>query len=156
MYCSNCGKEINEKAVVCIGCGVPVVSSVSTKPLKLKSPQNENAKEMTSLEKAAFWCGWAAKVLLIAAGTCLLYAILTAAPYVSISPNATQYYNAIGRLYFDTIPTLLSFTFLITAFLTAVASLVCICVKGKDIKALFNSILLVVTTFIIAIVCMAV
>ena len=23
MYCSNCGKQIDDKAVICIGCGVP-------------------------------------------------------------------------------------------------------------------------------------
>ena len=24
MYCSNCGKKVDEKAVVCVGCGVPL------------------------------------------------------------------------------------------------------------------------------------
>jgi uncharacterized membrane protein YvbJ len=24
MFCSNCGKEIDDKAVVCVGCGVPI------------------------------------------------------------------------------------------------------------------------------------
>lgn len=26
MFCNNCGKEIDDKAVVCVGCGVPVVA----------------------------------------------------------------------------------------------------------------------------------
>ena len=25
MYCTNCGKEINDKAVICVNCGVAVV-----------------------------------------------------------------------------------------------------------------------------------
>ena len=24
MYCSNCGKKVDEKAVICVGCGVPL------------------------------------------------------------------------------------------------------------------------------------
>jgi len=35
MFCRTCGKEINDKAVICVGCGVPVetpqASSVSDK-----------------------------------------------------------------------------------------------------------------------------
>lgn len=27
MYCSNCGKQIDDRAVVCVGCGVPVGSA---------------------------------------------------------------------------------------------------------------------------------
>lgn len=30
MFCSNCGKEIDDKAVVCIGCGVSVKKQVSS------------------------------------------------------------------------------------------------------------------------------
>jgi TM2 domain-containing membrane protein YozV len=36
MYCTNCGKEINDKAVVCVGCGVPVVSQKQTTDKKSK------------------------------------------------------------------------------------------------------------------------
>lgn len=28
MYCKNCGKEIDNKAVVCPGCGVPIVEQI--------------------------------------------------------------------------------------------------------------------------------
>ena len=27
MFCSNCGKEIDDKAVICPGCGVPVAGA---------------------------------------------------------------------------------------------------------------------------------
>jgi hypothetical protein len=29
MYCSNCGKQIDDKAVICIGCGVPTQNYVT-------------------------------------------------------------------------------------------------------------------------------
>jgi hypothetical protein len=29
MYCSNCGKQIDEKAVICIGCGVPTQNYIT-------------------------------------------------------------------------------------------------------------------------------
>ena len=29
MYCKNCGKEIDDKAVICVHCGVPVTSEAS-------------------------------------------------------------------------------------------------------------------------------
>ncbi len=32
MYCKNCGKEINDKAVICVNCGVP--TGVSVNPSK--------------------------------------------------------------------------------------------------------------------------
>lgn len=35
MYCTNCGKEIDERAVVCPGCGIPTAES---KPKKKKHP----------------------------------------------------------------------------------------------------------------------
>lgn len=34
MYCPNCGKQIDDRAVVCVGCGVPVTPMAS----QLKSP----------------------------------------------------------------------------------------------------------------------
>ena len=53
MYCKNCGKEVNEKAVACINCGVPPLleknfcqeCGTETKPnqvvkvLKIKNPR---------------------------------------------------------------------------------------------------------------------
>lgn len=39
MYCKNCGKEIDDKAVVCPGCGVPTVEQIpETKKKKKKHP----------------------------------------------------------------------------------------------------------------------
>lgn len=39
MYCKNCGKEIDDKAVVCPGCGVPTVEQMpETKKKKKKHP----------------------------------------------------------------------------------------------------------------------
>ena len=39
MYCKNCGKEIDDKAVVCPGCGVPTVDQIpETKKKKKKHP----------------------------------------------------------------------------------------------------------------------
>ncbi|MBU0997757.1 MAG: TM2 domain-containing protein [Firmicutes bacterium] len=39
MYCSNCGKEIDDKAAICIHCGVPTnhYKNVNTQDMTLKS-----------------------------------------------------------------------------------------------------------------------
>ena len=39
MYCSNCGKKVDEKAVVCVGCGCPLNNNYyANQPVKVKKP----------------------------------------------------------------------------------------------------------------------
>ena len=48
MYCKNCGAEINNNAVVCVKCGVPVIP--------VKNSYN-GSKELAPKRTAAFVCG---------------------------------------------------------------------------------------------------
>lgn len=43
MFCKNCGKEIDDKAVVCVNCGVPVSSYPATKPAPVNEEDRSNA-----------------------------------------------------------------------------------------------------------------
>lgn len=44
MYCKNCGKEINDKAVICVHCGVatgvPINAQQSGQPVQANEPAN--------------------------------------------------------------------------------------------------------------------
>ncbi len=49
MYCRNCGKELDDKAVVCVGCGVP--------PLKGSKHCQKCGKEVDGAAEACVSCG---------------------------------------------------------------------------------------------------
>jgi len=51
MFCKSCGKEINDKAVVCVGCGIAVSPDV---PAVIAAGVS-NKKELTQTER---WAGW--------------------------------------------------------------------------------------------------
>ena len=70
MYCKNCGAEINDNAVVCVKCGVPVIP--------VKNSYN-GSKELAPKRTAAFVCGllgflfWAIPVVGLGVDGALLY-----------------------------------------------------------------------------------
>ena len=46
MYCRNCGKEINDNAVICINCGCAVDGNANKSSLNIKSnTSSENDKK---------------------------------------------------------------------------------------------------------------
>ncbi len=154
MYCQNCGKEINEKAVICVGCGVPVAGTESpfaaAKPAK--QPTSADAKSpITKLEKAALWCGFVSKILLVFAAFFIFLSVFSAHTFSYFNkdfPTDTSFYVFLSNLQ---IYTSFSFgsTFLLTtvffssaAFAPAVASLVCTSIKLKSVRNLLNAILL--------------
>lgn len=56
MYCKNCGKEINDKAVVCINCGVAVAPlTPALKPAPL-TPAEGKGKNVCSVVGFVFAC----------------------------------------------------------------------------------------------------
>lgn len=48
MYCSKCGKEINDNAVICVHCGVPVEGKFNN-PAQLQSSAEPTIKSVLSL-----------------------------------------------------------------------------------------------------------
>lgn len=52
MFCQKCGKEINDEAVICVGCGCPVKSntnSVTTEPSVAKPERESSSTASTAL-----------------------------------------------------------------------------------------------------------
>lgn len=43
MYCTHCGKEIDDKAVICINCGVPMHSLRTIVPANTAEPKRANS-----------------------------------------------------------------------------------------------------------------
>lgn len=56
MYCQNCGKEINEKAVVCIGCGAPVNNYYNNLKINNKPKKGKGIASMVLGIIAVFYC----------------------------------------------------------------------------------------------------
>ena len=56
MYCPNCGKEVNEKAVVCVGCGVPLNNNYNNLQINNKPKKGKGIASMVLGIIAAFYC----------------------------------------------------------------------------------------------------
>ncbi|MBE6160115.1 MAG: hypothetical protein E7157_03620 [Lactobacillales bacterium] len=56
MYCPNCGKEVNEKAVVCVGCGVPINNNYNNLQISNKPKKGKGIASMVLGIIAVFYC----------------------------------------------------------------------------------------------------
>lgn len=53
MYCQKCGKEINDEAVICVGCGCPVKSKEADVQNNVNVKQDKPIKESSSMASTA-------------------------------------------------------------------------------------------------------
>lgn len=56
MYCPNCGKEVNEKAVVCVGCGVPLNNNYNNLQINDKPKKGKGIASMVLGIIAVLYC----------------------------------------------------------------------------------------------------
>lgn len=56
MFCPNCGKEVNEKAVVCVGCGVPLNNNYNNLQISNKPKKGKGIASMVLGIIAVFYC----------------------------------------------------------------------------------------------------
>jgi len=102
MFCSNCGKEVAENAVVCVGCGVALKKSTARSPAVLN-------KEALFPKIAVSVVSVVTVLLSLCSFICIIIAIcLYETPSVSVSNFTTSspYASFYGGLDFYNIPLL--------------------------------------------------
>ena len=80
MYCRNCGKEINDRAAICLSCGAFVGNDptfIRNNPIKTE----KDIKEETMLTKTAMWFAFVAKISVCVVIFCFLYILTTSYGY---------------------------------------------------------------------------
>lgn len=84
MFCSNCGKEVNDKAVVCIGCGVELKTNAVQPMVDDKSKGLKNSKNQT---------------LILSILSCFCIALTYSIVIIGLSVSATKGYFQSGTTY---------------------------------------------------------
>ena len=81
MFCKNCGKEIDDKATVCVHCGVPTANAQQPQQQVVSTPKT-NGIAIAGLVLSILW------------GTSLIGLILS---IVGFQKSKTEEYNGSGR-----------------------------------------------------------
>jgi TPR repeat protein len=98
MYCVNCGKEINDKAVVCVGCGVPVQHE-SADPNQKNDFLNSPADTDLPLIAAKQRCLYAAIGIAILIAPLAVVAMNTASVPLHVLTNIILFFRSIFSIY---------------------------------------------------------
>jgi hypothetical protein len=125
MFCYNCGKEIDEKAVVCVGCGVAVNKKRVPHREKLSVPDSESG----ALAK----CNWIfALASIFSASLAFVFPLATLQVY-SYRGYQSTYTSYYAYLVIETWGLILCWVFAGIAFLFGVAStLICVLRGQRD------------------------
>ena len=147
-YCSNCGEQIDEKAVICVKCGVPVNGSNTINQTVTQTP----TQTTTNVQKKGSGAATASLVLGIIGLICGVISIIIAAVLVffvydfSSAYSSYDYYSTYSVI--DTSARIL--TTVAICFIPGVLSLIglplgCFCRKGgpKIAGIVLNAITLV-------------
>ena len=116
MYCQNCGKKCDEKAVICVGCGVPLNNNY----------QNTNANNVIQTEKKGK--GIASMILGILS---TLYALMAFAAFEDLD-RELLFYDSAEKFGF-------AFGFVLIQSVLAIIAICLACSERKTKKNGFNT-----------------